>query len=271
MREMIPNEQEEQVATKESQFFDAVNLVDDNTETHVLRTLCRIMPDNFEALVVLSDCLRLQKRYTEAIVVLDRAMDLAPLSPVGYRRRAILERMCLRFEAAQSDFAYSKELDPEQPGILYDLGVSAYMLAHYDEAKTWLEEALKLAEEPDQRCAIRYWAVLACSNLGDKETVSDLLKAFDEKEAVGEGQAYCKAMRLFAGCCDLDAMLRFVNTESEDHDYVTELYAVCIWLESNMHWGEAAELRQCLLSRDRDWDCPAYLAAAADADWGHLV
>ena len=76
---------------------------------------------------------------------------MAPLSPVGYRRRAILEQMCLRFAAAQSDFAYSRELDPEQPGILFDLGVSEYMLAHYAEAKTWLDAALEQAEEPERR------------------------------------------------------------------------------------------------------------------------
>ena len=271
MQEITPNEQEKQIATKESQFFDAVHLVDDNIETQVLRTLCRTLPDNFEVLVVLSDCLKLQKRYTEAIVVLNRAIDMAPLSPVGYRRRAILEQMCLRFAAAQSDFAYSRELDPEQPGILFDLGVSEYMLAHYAEAKTWLDAALEQAEEPEQCCVIRYWTVLACSNLGDKTAIEMFLKDFDEQENVGAYRAYCKAMRLFAGCCDLDAMLRFVNTESDDCDYVTELYAVCVWLESNMRWGEAAELRQNLLSRDRDWDCPAYLAAAADADWNHLA
>ena len=270
MQKKLPNTQEEQLATRESQFFNTVCVVEDTAETQTLRTLCRAMPDNFEVLVVLSDCLGLQKRYTEAIVVLNRAMDLAPRSPVGYRRRAQMERMCLRFSEAQSDFAYSRELDPEQAEILYDLGVSEYMLAHYEEARTWLMLALEEAEDPAQRCAIRYWTVLACSNLGDTATIQTVLANFDEQEDAGENQTYCKAMRLFAGSCEPDAMLRFLNTESEDHDYATELYAVCIWLESNQRWGEAAELRQKLLSRDRDWDCLAYLAAAADADWAHL-
>ena len=118
------------------------------------------------------------------------------------------------------------------------------MLAHYDKAKIYLEEAMTLAEEPDQRFAIRYWAVLACSNLGQKETIASLLKDFDIQETMGENQAYCKPLQLFAECCELDAMIRFINTESNDREYVTALYAVCVWLESNMRWGEAAELRQ---------------------------
>lgn len=276
MQRKLPNEAEEQiaVATKESQFFDVAQPADDTIETQALRTLCRTMPRNFEALIVLGDSLGLQKRYTEAIVVVNRAIDLAPRSPVGYRRRALLERMCLRFEKSQFDFAYSQELDPEQTGICCELGISAYMTAQYAQAKACLESAIAQAdelEEPEQRWIARYWAVLASSNLGDSAEVAALLENFSEQEpAAASCRPYCKAMRLFAGCCDLEAMLRFVNTETDDFDYVTELYAVCIWLEANQRWGEAAELRQTLLSRDRAWDCPAYLAAAADAEWNHM-
>lgn len=264
-------EQEIPVITKESQFFDAVHQVEDTTETQVLRRLCRTMQDNVEAHIVLSDCLRLQRRYTEGIVVLDRATDLAPLNPAVYRRRARLAQRCLRFDRARADFDYSRDLDPEQAGILFELGVSEYMLAHYEAAKVCLDEALALAEEPEERIAARYWNVMACSRLGDTDAVQALLADFDEREGKqGESRAYCRALRLFAGSCDLEAMLRFVNTEADDIDYVTELYAVCVWLESNMRWSEAAEQRRNLLERDRDWDCLAYLAAAADGEWNLL-
>ena len=273
MRMIVEQEMEQEVPviTKESQFFDTVHQVDDNTEVQVLRRLCREMQDNVEAHVVLSDCLSRQRRYTEGIVVLDRAADLAPLSPVVYRRRGRLAQRCLRFERARADFDYSRDLDPEQAEILFELGVSEYMLAHYAEAKTCLDEALALAEEPEQRCAARYWDVLACSRLGDTAAVEALMADFDEREGKrGESRAYCRGLRLFAGSCDLEAMLRFVKTETDDIDYVTELYAVCVWMESNMRWSEAAAERQKLLARDRDWDCLAYLAAAADGEW-HLL
>ena len=273
MRDVMHTEMEQEipVITKESQFFDAVHQVNDTEETQILRRLCRAMQDNVEVHIVLSDCLRLQRRYTEGIVALDRASDMAPLSPVVYRRRARLAQRCLRFERARNDFDYSRELDPEQEGILFELGVSEYMLANYEAAKACLDEALALAEEPEARIAARYWNVLACSRLGDTAAVEALMADFDEREGKkGESRTYCRALRLFAGSCDLEAMLRFVNTEADDIDYVTELYAVCVWMESQMRWSEAAAERQKLLARDRDWDCLAYLAAAADGEW-HLL
>ena len=93
-----------------------------------LRNIVTANPDDVDALSVLGDLLRTDKRYAEAAETYTRALDVEPGDSPGdwrfYYVRGIAYERAKEWPKAEADFLRALELRPDQPQVLNYLGYS---------------------------------------------------------------------------------------------------------------------------------------------------
>lgn len=110
-----------------------------------LSNLANTMPDNLTAVIALGDALRRDKRYTEAAVAYDKALEMTggtrTIDWHLYYVRGIAHERDGEWEKAESDFLKALELNPDQPQVLNYLGYS------WVDQKLELKRALEMIEK----------------------------------------------------------------------------------------------------------------------------
>jgi TolB-like protein len=111
----------------------------------LLRQALSLQPNYVSAMHVLADYLPGIGKPDEAVLMINRAIALDPLSPVLYgKRAAILEDMG-RFEAAKASYLKALEIDPDSASATFGLAVlDAYIFGRLDTGITQIQKAIAL-------------------------------------------------------------------------------------------------------------------------------
>ncbi|MEM6943413.1 MAG: tetratricopeptide repeat protein, partial [Pseudomonadota bacterium] len=117
-----------------------------------MREVTARFPRSVEAQLALGDILRRERRFAEASVAYDAAIQLTdPIEPrhwVLFYQRGITYERSDQWEKAEADFLQALEMEPDQPQVLNYLGYSWVELRmNIDRAKEMIETAV--AKRPD--------------------------------------------------------------------------------------------------------------------------
>jgi Flp pilus assembly protein TadD len=112
--------------------------------------LMNLQPDSVELLLVYGAFLDLAGELDRSLVVMRRAVELAPmdanaLNTLGYT----LANRTQRHNEAYRLIRQSLELEPDSPAIIDSMGWVLYRLGRYEEARSYLELAYSLMEDPE--------------------------------------------------------------------------------------------------------------------------
>ncbi|WP_182085863.1 tetratricopeptide repeat protein [Aureimonas sp. ME7] len=114
-----------------------------------LRKAVANYPDDLQAHLAFADVLAADKEYGEAVKLLDRAIELAPVDGPNnwniYYQRGIAHERQKEWDKAESDFKRALELQPDQPQVLNYLGYSwVDMDRNLDEGLQMIRTAVDL-------------------------------------------------------------------------------------------------------------------------------
>ncbi len=247
---------EEVRADRDSQLAGARCSTPDSSEVEAARSSL----NGGEDYLALGEALCRQLRYREAIGAYDKAASLLPGDIRAYRGRAGRYLSTLQPEKAKADFIRCLELGGDRLDCIYRIGLCDYYAGNYADSNAKFEEAMPLCDD-EMGIAVIYWHTLGSFRGGGEPC---LLKRYREGMDAGHHTAYEKAVRLFSGKIAADEILRQLENERDDMEFVIILYGICVYLQSRGLERKAGDLMEALLSRDTFWFCYAYLAAWND-------
>ena len=116
----------------------------------VMDELLNLQPDSVELLLVYGALLDLAGELDRSLVVMRRTVELAPmdanaLNTLGYT----LANRTRRHKEAYRLIRQSLELEPDSPAIIDSMGWVLYRLGRDEEARSYLELAYSLMEDPE--------------------------------------------------------------------------------------------------------------------------
>lgn len=113
----------------------------------------RLSPNNLEAEDGLAQvAIRLQDPKLLGQVA-DKAVAIAPQSPVGYMWRGMAEASQQQYDSAETDLNKALKIDPKNPAVYLELGQLRLAQKKYAEAKPLLEQALNYNPASDRALA----------------------------------------------------------------------------------------------------------------------
>ncbi len=135
-------------------------------------------PASIDMLLSRSALLEQLDRIDAALADLERAVQIAPddamaLNAYGY----LLANRTRQYRKAWTHVRRALELAPDNPPILDSVGWALFKMGRYEEARSWLEQAWALLQDPElaSHLAEIYW------KLGERERARELLTTTLEK------------------------------------------------------------------------------------------
>ena len=193
-------------------------------------------PQGVEAIVWVARRLGYLDRYTEAIAVLTRGLELHPEEPQLYRHRGHRYIAVRKYRDAVADLTTAAALcegddgrpDSVEPdgapnaagiptstlhtNVYYHLGLALFLLGNYEEAADAYRKGLSCELcTVDMRVAFSDWLYMALRRMGNQEEATEVLAtAGDEKELI-EDFAYQKRLQLYKGLIGPEDVLSHVR------------------------------------------------------------
>ncbi|HTD06627.1 tetratricopeptide repeat protein [Undibacterium sp.] len=113
----------------------------------LMRAAVALAPDDAMWLTMLANVLRDQRRYTEAVEIYRRALQVQSADPhTGFNLGSVLQQL-QRYAEAVACYRQLLALHPDFPEAHNDLGVALMALQHYDQAAASFQQALRLRPE----------------------------------------------------------------------------------------------------------------------------
>ncbi|HEY9784837.1 MAG TPA: tetratricopeptide repeat protein [Candidatus Obscuribacterales bacterium] len=162
---------------------------------HLSARVCRLQPNNVDALVILGGALTRKKRYEEAIDCLTRAIELDPKNAYAYvmRGRAHYHGADSNLDAALKDLKKAVALDPHVRDGQFYLGVAYSTQSMTGKALDCLNKAIKL--DPDNANIYFFRSGVYSALKQHKKSIDDMssyirLKPRDSVGFLGRAAAY---------------------------------------------------------------------------------
>jgi serine/threonine protein kinase/tetratricopeptide (TPR) repeat protein len=182
-------------------------------------------PDLPEAHLALGTCHYVQRHYERALEELDVAETGMPGSSELIRRKAYVMRRLGRWDDAVDGLRRAHVLNPRDAEAAHEVGMTLMCLRRYEEAETYFETALSLAE--DYPLLHLYRAMNRVLADGSRETV---LVAFGEIDAIQASRwKWANGWELLLALGEHERAIEFVTPAPRDrvkgqwYDYPTQL------------------------------------------------
>lgn len=193
-------------------------------------------PDGVDSTVWHARRLGYLDRYTEAIAVLTRGLEIHPAEPQLYRHRGHRFITVRKYHDAVTDFTTAAALceggvpDSVEPdgapnaagiptstlhtNVYYHLGLACFLLGRYEQAADAYRKGLSCELcTADMRVAFSDWLYMALRRIGNKKEAAAVLAAAGDEQELIEDFAYQKRLQLYKGLIGPEDVLSPVRIE----------------------------------------------------------
>ena len=238
-------------------------------------------PENADALIWYGRRLAYLGRYSEAIDVYTRGLELHPEDARLYRHRGHrfittrqLERAIADFERAAALIEGEKdEIEPDglpnargiptstlQSNIWYHLGLARYLRHDFEGALAAYRECLEVSTNPDMLVATSHWLYMTLRRLGMDGEAAAILEPITADLDIIENQDYHRLLLLYRGDLSESEVL---GADSDGPGSAAARYGVGNWHLYESRPKRAREIFLDLLETEQ-WAAFGYLAAESE-------
>lgn len=243
-------------------------------------------PDDVETLLSAGRAYAGVWRYTAAIAVYDRAVDLAPEDWRPYRHRGHRYISTRRFDEAIGDLERARDIEPHGFDIAYHLGLAYYLAGRFSDAADEYGRCMALADDaeaiarvesgqvpegfrscvdmrddPGDLVAVSEWRWRALARAGRGDEAAGLLEPIRPHVNVGDNLSYLKTLLVHGGRLSVEEALD--PDTLDDNDFVTVGYGVAVQRLVEDDVAGARELLERIVD-DAHWNGFGYIAAESD-------
>ena len=118
-----------------------LSIMGDPRADEVLRSAVAAAPNDVDVLNIYAIFLRTERRGEEALVILDRALDLDPLSVMLYHDLGRVHLWMGQFDLGLQAFERISQINPGNPYAAHGSGIATILAGHVVEAAHWSDEA----------------------------------------------------------------------------------------------------------------------------------
>ncbi|GHV87244.1 hypothetical protein AGMMS50255_5400 [Spirochaetia bacterium] len=246
-------------ADKNSQFFNRSCRITDIEETAKSREKLLAEPGNYDLLMDFAKKLNFQLRYREAIEIYDRALELRPNDYDARLARAPRYYNTLQFDKAYADYSYCLNQSPDNPYVMYRIGITAYAMGKNEEAEVHFTRCMTLyAEEPEMLVGSAYWLALTVARTNSRNTQ---WQTFDFTFEIGHHTGYRDGLKVLAGKSGVEETYNRWIKDDDTLNGSIVLYALAVYYRMNGNIEKAKKIFSTLMSLDEFWAGFAYIAA----------
>lgn len=248
---------------RDSQIYGTPHNVADTEEISALRK--KIADgDDYDTLMALADKLGFQLRYREAIECYHRALVLRPGDFDARRKRAPRLFSTQQLDRALADYDHCDKAKPEDPEILYRLGITQYALGRDFEAEHTLARCARgFANNPEMLVAASYWFALANTRTRSGET---LWRDFDFSSAIGHHTGYRDALAVLCETAGAEETYRRWKDDDDTLNAGIVLYGLSRYFRRKGDDDRADLLLRETLALEEYWAGFACAAAWAEKE-----
>jgi TolB-like protein/Tfp pilus assembly protein PilF len=164
---------------------------DDPDTDQLFQHALELSPNDVDVLSIYAGYLRKQRRSEEALPILERALDLDPLSVVLYHDLGRVNLWMGRFEPALKAFRRISQINPGNPYAAHGAGMATILSGKLVEAGYWSAEAAAVDSADFENPAT---SVFIYVSAGDMQAAHDYLLAALE---LGPDEPYPRAAEAF--------------------------------------------------------------------------
>lgn len=207
------------------------------------------------------------RRFDEGIAACDRAIQFKPVSAEAFRDRGHYKLNLGRTDDAERDLERSEQLNPNDRGAYYHLGLAHYFKGEFRQSAEQFRGCARNSKEKVDVMECDAWLYPALFRAGQKSEAQNLLDGIaSDPNLTGHPAWYLDRLLLFKGAKTEDQVGANLNAEGA-LSLESVGYSIGLWHLLNGREAKAREYYQKVLSGDMPF---AWGYRATEADMKRL-